>query len=43
MIKEMRGKDGNVVWRTDKSNNIYEYLFMSNCKQGKLIKKIIQC
>ncbi|MEW6084026.1 MAG: Shedu immune nuclease family protein [Chloroflexota bacterium] len=41
MIKETKGKDGNVVWRVDKSKNFYEYVFIKDSAQGKLIKRLI--
>jgi hypothetical protein len=42
MIKEVKNTIlGNVVWRIDKSNECYEYIFLKDSAQGKLIKKLI--
>jgi hypothetical protein len=42
MIKEIKSnKLGNVVWRVDKSEKFYEYVFLKNSSQGNLIKKLI--
>lgn len=42
MLSEIKNnKEGNVVWRVDKSKNYYEYVFVADSSQGKVIKKII--
>ena len=40
MIKETKSKSGNVVWRVDKTRNVFEYYFEPTGSQGKLISKI---
>lgn len=41
MLTEIKNKEkGNVVWRVDKSKNYYEYVFVTDSSQGKVIKKI---
>lgn len=41
MMKETKGRDGNVVWRVDRSRNLYEYYFNPEGSQGKVIGKMI--
>ncbi len=41
MLKELKSKDGIVVWKFDKSKNHYEYVFLKNSAQGNLIQKLI--
>jgi len=41
MLKETKNKDGQVVWRYDKTKKIYEYIFKKGEAQGNLIKKLV--
>lgn len=41
MLKETKNKDGQVVWRYDNAKKYYEYLFVKDSAQGKLIKKLV--
>ena len=40
MVKETKSEDGALVWRIDKTKNVYEYYFNPTGEQGKLITKI---
>jgi hypothetical protein len=40
MIKEMKGEDGFLVWKIDKTINIYEYYFNPKGAQEKTVSKI---
>lgn len=41
MMKETKNKDGQVVWRYDKTKKIYEYVFKKGEAQGNLIKRLV--
>lgn len=41
MLKETKGKDGQVVWRYDSAKKYYEYVFVKDSAQGNLIKRLI--
>ncbi len=41
MLKETKNKEGQVVWRYDNAKKYYEYLFVKDSAQGKLIKKLV--
>lgn len=41
MMKETKNKDGQVVWRYDNAKKYYEYVFVKDSAQGKLIKKLV--
>lgn len=40
-MKETKNKDGQVVWRYDKTKKIYEYVFKKGEAQGNLIKRLV--
>ncbi len=41
MIQEIKGQKGNVVWKIDKINKTYEYFFISEGDQYKVIKTLL--